>query len=53
MQAKEEINSDGANPYIQELDAEVDGKQISQHRIKDIACSSNCLFMTTGNYLYL
>ena len=34
--------------YFFELNSEVDGKQISKQGIKDINCSANCLFMTTG-----
>jgi hypothetical protein len=29
---------------------EVDGKQLSKLLVKDIGCSSNCLFMATGKF---
>lgn len=34
---------------IKEIDEEVDGKMLSKQGIKDIGCTSTCLFLTTGN----
>ena len=44
---KEELKKE--QELIKEIDSEVEGKAISQHKIKDIAATSNCLFMTTEN----
>ena len=49
QQAEEEkIGSSNDTTFIKEIEAEVDNKQIYQHKIKDIACTSNCLIFTTG-----
>ena len=39
--------------YLKELNSEVDGKSLSSHKVKDIAQTSSCLFLTTGNLLYV
>ena len=46
----EELKND-SEIHIKEINAEVDGKKISKQGVKDITCSSNCLFMTTGKYI--
>lgn len=46
MQKEEQKHS---GDFLKEVDAEIEGKLLSQTKIKDIACSSNCLFLTTGN----
>ncbi len=49
---KSEVNTNeefkNESEFVKELDNEVEGKQISQHKIKDMDCTSNCLFLTTG-----
>lgn len=37
---------------MKELDPEVEGKPLGQHRIRDLSCTSNSIFMTTGKELY-
>jgi hypothetical protein len=46
VKEKEEFKND--SEFIKELDHEVEGKPLSQHKIKDIDSTSNCLFLTTG-----
>ena len=46
--SNEEENKDGSNENIVGIDADVEGKQLSKQGVKDIGCTSNCLFMTTG-----
>lgn len=39
--------------FVKELDQEIEGKSISQHKIKEIDATSSCLFLTTGNIIFL
>lgn len=42
-------NSD--SPFIKELDYDINGKSLSKLVIKDIACTSNTLFLATGKLI--
>jgi len=37
-----------SNEFLKEIEGEIEGKSVSQHKIKDVACTAICLFLTTG-----
>lgn len=52
-QDEEDAKNSNEDPAIKEIDADIDGKQLSKLAIKDFACSSTNIFLATGKIFSL